>query len=73
MIALGLVFLVLACYGAFATYRTLRYKELYWGYPNLWYRRKQGYSKTVCNVVGIISIPLDLILFYFAFVFPFPK
>ncbi len=73
MIALGVFFLVLACYGAFATYRTLKYKELYWGYLNVWYRRDKGYSKTVCNVVGILSIPVDLLLFYVSFILLFPK
>jgi len=63
---LGCFFLLLSLYGFYATYRILRYKELYWAYPNLRYRRKEGYSKTTCYIVGIPSIPITIFEFFLA-------
>jgi hypothetical protein len=63
----GFAFLILALYGTFSTYRVLRYKELYWDYPFIRYRRKEGCSKIVCIVVGTLSIPVILLFFYLAF------
>lgn len=70
---IGYLFLILSLYGALSTYRVLRYKELYWYYPFLKYRKEKGYSKVICNMVGILSIPVILFFIYIAFIALFPK
>ncbi len=64
----GIFFLLFTIFGTFATYRVLIHRELYWAYPNLWYRREKGYSGKICNLVGIISIPFVLFGYYLSFV-----
>jgi hypothetical protein len=63
----GIVFLLLGMYGCFASCRTLKYRKLFWAYPTLWYRRKEGYSKKICYLNSITTIPFALILLYLAF------
>lgn len=73
MKVVGILFFLLGLYGVFSTYRVLRYKELYWYYPLLRYRKEGGYSKIICNLVGIFSIPVILLFFYIAFICLFPN
>jgi hypothetical protein len=61
---IGVLFLTLSIYGVFAAYRVIKYKELYWMYPNVRYRKKGGYSNTACYLAGIGSIPAILITLY---------
>ena len=70
---IGLLYLFLACYGAFSTYRVLRFNELWWYYPNLRYRKSGGFSSFICKVIGVICIPIVLFLFYLSFIVLFGK
>ncbi|MBI5674456.1 MAG: hypothetical protein HZC48_01345 [Nitrospirae bacterium] len=70
---LGVFFFLLASYGSLASYRILRYRELYWAYPLLRYRKEKGYSRFICNLVGIGSIPIILVFYILAMLMFFPK
>ncbi len=61
----GTFFLILGIYGVFSTYRILKYQELYWAYPFI-YQKGRKYSRTICNFVGIISIPFEVLILYLA-------
>jgi len=64
---IGIFYLVIGLYGCFASYRVLVHYELFWYYPNLYYRKKDGYSKTLCNVIGYLSFPVILLFLFLGF------
>jgi len=65
---MGFLFLIIAFYGSYSTYRVLRYKELYRYYPSLSYRKKEGgYSEFLCYLTGVLSIPVIGLVFVLAF------
>ncbi len=67
MRGLGYLFAFLALYGFFSSYRILVHKELFWAYPSLYYRRKAGYSQKLCVIVGVFTLPFDILIAFLAY------